>query len=281
MYRPTIQRIRECKPMIHCITNSVTARDCANILLAIGGSAIMAEAKEEVTEITSLCDGLVLNIGMLTQDKLSAMLLAGRQANKMGIPVVLDPVGVGASSFRRRAVTQLLKELSVRAIRGNYSEIKALLDEKAVSHGVEAAGEDIREQANREDMVAMCRELSKQHHCVTVMSGEHDIITDKEDACVVHNGHAMMSRITGAGCQLSALLCAFLTEKNDAGEPESSFDFYNSLMAVCTMGVCGELAYEGFLEGEGNASFGTRLIDMVYHITDVKRMERERYELLC
>ena len=280
MYKPIIRQIREQKPMIHCITNSVTARDCANILLAIGGSAIMAEAKEEVAEITSLCNGLVLNLGMLTKEKLSAMLVAGKRANELAIPVVLDPVGVGASSFRKQAVQTLLKEISVTAIRGNLSEIKVLADQEAKSHGVEKAQEDILHQENREAVFAMCRELSRRYHAIVVVSGEQDIIADKEDVCLVHNGHGMMSRVTGTGCQLSALLGAFLAVKSEAEWQGRPFDVYSSLMAVCTMGVCGELAYEGLSEGEGNAAFGSRLIDMIYHISDEVLLERSRYELV-
>lgn len=278
MYKPVIRQIREQKPMIHCITNSVTARDCANILLAIGGSAIMAEAQEEVAEITSLCNGLVLNLGMLTKEKLSAMLVAGKQANELAIPVVLDPVGVGASSFRTKAVQTLLQNVSITAIRGNLSEIKVLADKGAQSHGVEKVAEDVLCQENREAVFAMCRELSHRYQAIVVVSGEQDIIADGEDVCLVYNGNGMMSRITGAGCQLSALLGAFLAVKSEGEWQGRPFDFYYSLEAVCTMGVCGELAYEGLTEGEGNAAFGNRLIDMVYHISDEVLLKRERYE---
>ncbi|MBO4997380.1 MAG: hydroxyethylthiazole kinase [Lachnospira sp.] len=278
MYRPVLRELREQKPMIHCITNSVTARDCANILLGIGGSAIMAEAVEEVEEITSLCNGLVLNLGMLTSQKLSAMLLAGKRANELGIPVVLDPVGVGASSFRKQAVQELLEKVSFTAIRGNLSEIKVLADGHAKSHGVEVAAEDVLRPHHNEVVFAMCKELSRRYHAIVIVSGEQDIVADGEDICLVHNGHAMMSRITGAGCQLSALLGAFLAVKSEEEWQGRPFGFYNSLKAVCTMGVCGELAYESLAAGEGNASFSTRLIDMVYHITDETLLERERYE---
>lgn len=274
MNKPIIRQIREQKPMIHCITNSVTARDCANILLAIGGSAIMAEAKEEVAEITSLCNGLVLNLGMLTKEKLSAMLIAGKRANELAIPVVLDPVGVGASTFRKQAVQTLLKKISVTAIRGNLSEIKVLADQGVKSHGVEKVQEDILHQGNREAVFAMCRELSRRYHAIVVVSGEQDIIADKEDVCLVHNGCGMMSRVTGTGCQLSALLGAFLAARTVPEWPERPFDFGASLNAVITMGVCGELAYESLIEGEGNATFGNRLIDMVYHISDEVLLER-------
>lgn len=282
MYKPVIQQIREQKPMIHCITNGVTARDCANILLAAGGSAIMAEDKEEAAQITSLCNGLVLNLGMLTKEKLTAMLIAGKRANELAIPVVLDPVGAGASSFRKHAVQTLLENVSVTAIRGNLSEIKALMDGQAQSHGVEVAAGDVLQEDNREAVFAMCRELSRRYRAIVAVSGEQDIVADGEDVCLVHNGHAMMSRITGAGCQLSALLGAFLAAaaKEAAGKelPEHSFDFYYSLEAVCTMGVCGELAYESLTEGEGNATFANRLVDMVYHISDETLLKRERYE---
>lgn len=278
MYRPVLRELREQKPMIHCITNSVTAKDCANILLAVGGSAIMAESVEEVEEITSLCNGLVLNLGMLTRQKFSAMLLAGKRANELGIPIVLDPVGVGASSFRKQAVQELLDKISVTVIRGNFSEIKTLADGHAKSHGVEVAAGDLLCQDNQKEVFAMCKGLSHRYHAIVVVSGEQDIITDGEDICLVHNGHAMMSRVTGAGCQLSALLGAFLAIRAEGEWQGNPFDFYHALMAVCAMGVCGELAYESLAAGEGNATFGTRLIDMVYHITDEILLERERYE---
>ena len=208
------------------------------------------------------------------------MLVAGKRANELAIPVVLDPVGVGASSFRKQAVQTLLKKISVTAIRGNLSEIKVLADQGAKSHGVEKVQEDILHQENREAVFAMCRELSRRYHAIVVVSGEQDIIADKEDVCLVHNGHGMMSRVTGTGCQLSALLGAFLAVKSEPEWQGRPFDFYSSLMAVCIMGVCGELAYEGLTEGEGNATFGNRLIDMVYHISDEVLLERSRYELV-
>ena len=123
-----LQNVRENRPLVHCITNYVTANDCANLLLACGGSAIMADEMEEAEEVTSLCGGLVLNLGTPNPRKVEAMLRAGREANRMGRPVVFDPVGVGCSAFRREAGSRILEQVQLSVIRGNASEIAARRD---------------------------------------------------------------------------------------------------------------------------------------------------------
>ena len=137
-----LERVRAQGPRIHCITNLVSANDCANILLACGASPIMAEDPREAEEITGLCDGLDLNLGTLSERKLEAMVLSGVRANAMGIPVVLDPVGLGASRFRREAGKLLLEKVRFTAIRGNLSEIRALALDQGSTGGVDAAPAD-------------------------------------------------------------------------------------------------------------------------------------------
>lgn len=137
-----LTQVRQRQPLVHCITNYITANDCANLLLACGASPIMADDPEEAAEVTAHADALVLNLGTLHSQTLPAMLASGRQANALGLPVLLDPVGVGASAFRARAAAQLLEQVRFTAIRGNSSEIKVLAQGSGLAHGVDAAPQD-------------------------------------------------------------------------------------------------------------------------------------------
>lgn len=272
MFGEILSQVRAGKPHIHCITNYVSANDCANILLACGASPIMADCPEETEEITALCDGLLLNTGTLNPQKLSAMIKSGKTANRLQHPVVLDPVGAGASQFRIASIRQLLNEVHADVIHGNLSEIKALFCRTKSSHGVDAVDTDRITEENLQERIEMIRQTAHEQNCVIAVTGQIDIVADHSDQVFcVHNGCSIMQSITGAGCQLSALTAAFIT-----ANPQNMFE--SVAAAVCTMGVCGEIAFEALRHDEGNAACRNKIIDAVYRLTADRLTERAKYK---
>ncbi len=252
-----LERLHQKAPLIHCITNYVTANDCANLLLACGASPIMSDSPDEAAEVASICGGVVLNTGTLSRERLNAMLAAGRAANALGIPAVLDPVGAGSSSFRTRAVLTLLKEIHFQAIRANLSELRAIAGTAEPKRGVDA--DDLQNAADEtaEDTAESLRQLSRQLGTVVAATGKTDFITDGKNEFRIRGGSALLRLVTGAGCQLSALTGAFL-----AANPQNVLEA--SAAAACMMKVCGELAAERMTSRDGTASFRTYVIDAAY-----------------
>lgn len=263
-----IKQTRRRKPLIHCINNHVTSNDCANILLACGGSAIMADDPDEVAEVTAMCDGLVLNMGTPNHRKLEALLKAGKEANRLGHPVILDPVGVGSSVMRRNAGHQLLKQVRFAAIRGNATEIATLVRGTAAHRGVDADIEEAAVEAVDEN----AKHLSLETGAVVAVTGDTDIVTDGRMIYRVHNGHPMMKTVTGSGCQLSALLGAYLT-----ANPEKPF--HAALAAVCAMGLAGQIAHERLTLLDGNASYRNYIIDAIFNLTPEDLEKGAKYEI--
>lgn len=274
MLETMLQNVRQAAPLVHNITNYVTVNDCANILLACGASPIMADDPDDAEEITAVCSALNLNIGTLNARTIPAMERAGRRANALHHPILLDPVGAGASSLRTNTAACLLDELHIAAVRGNVSEIRALADGATATRGVDAALEDRVTEENLAEAAAFARAFARRTGAVVAMTGAIDVVADADRAYAVRNGCAMMGRITGAGCMLSAMTAAYL-----AANRETPLEA--CLAAVCAMGVCGEIARdETLLAQAGNATFRTHLIDAVYNLTPECLKERARYELL-
>lgn len=271
MFAELLKNVREKKPLIHNITNYVTANDCANMLLACNASPIMADDAMEVEEITSHCDGLNINIGTLNERTILSMQKAGKKSNEMGHPIVLDPVGIGASTFRIKTTQQLLEQLRISVIRGNISEIKTLAYGRNEMRGVDANLQDGVTYENLDEMVKFAKELAKQTDTILAISGAIDLVADASNAFVIFNGHPMMSSVTGTGCQLSALTSAFLSSNQK--EPLKAV-----AAAVCAMGICGEKAYERMRDLDGNASYRTYMIDAMYHLTEEELEHRAKYE---
>jgi len=262
-----IAQNRQRRPLIHLINNLVTANDCANILLACGGSVIMADDPDEVAEITAMCDGLVLNMGTPNPRKIEALLRAGMEANRLGHPVILDPVGVGGSSMRKNAVHQLLEKVRFAAIRANATEVATLVRGTAAHRGVDA---DMKEE--KISNVAQDAEmLSRKTGSAVIVTGDTDIVTDGKRTYRVHNGHPMMKTVTGSGCQLSALLGAYIASNQE-------HPLQAALAAVCAMGLCGEIAYERLGTLDGNASYRNYIIDAVYRLTPDALAKGAKYE---
>ncbi|MCI9156434.1 MAG: hydroxyethylthiazole kinase [Lawsonibacter sp.] len=264
-------RVRERVPLVQCITNFVTVNDCANIILAAGGSPSMAQDIREVEEAVEGVQALVCNLGAI--EHLDSMVLAGRQANRLGKPVVLDPVAAGGTRLRREAARKLLEEVRFTAIRGNASEIRFLAGQQALGSGVDVGAADAVTEDSLPGAAELVRSLAWKSGGVIALSGAVDLVSDGEQTAVLRNGCPTMARITGSGCMLTSLIGAFC-----GGLPEEPFRAVTA--AVAAMGVCGELAEERRLKnGTGNAAFRTDLIDAVFNLTEQQLKERIRCEI--
>jgi len=273
MFRECLENVRQKNPLIHNITNYVTVNDCANILLACGGSPIMADDESEVEAITSICGGLNLNIGTLNTRTIEAMFLAGHKANALGHPILLDPVGAGASPLRTETAKRLVKDLSLTVIRGNISEIKTLATGSGTTKGVDADLADQITEENLDQMIAFAKSYAKETGAIIAITGAIDLIADAKNAYVIRNGVAMLSKITGSGCMLSAMTAAYITANQE-----------NLLEAVatsvCVMGLCGEQAFAKMKQNQvGSGSFRTYLVDAI-DLLDGETLEAgKKYEM--
>lgn len=204
-----LDRVRHEQPLVHIITNLVTMNDVANATLAIGARPVMAHAAEEVEEITRAARALVLNLGTPSRERVEAMLRAGHAANVRDIPIVLDPVGVGASAFRRECVAHLCDVLRVAIVRGNAGEIGALAGLAGAQSGVDTARTDY-------DHAAIAKSLAAKYRAVIVVTGATDCVSDGRRVAAIENGHPLLKRITGAGDMLSAIIGASAAVERDA-----------------------------------------------------------------
>ena len=273
MLKKMLQNVRKTCPLVHNITNYVTVNDCANILLACGASPIMSDDAGEVEEITSICGGLNINIGTLNQRTIPSMLLAGKKANELGHPVVLDPVGAGASTLRTKTARDLVDQIHFTVIRGNISEIKTLALGSGTTKGVDA---DVADKVTRDNLskaVAFAKEFAARTGAVVAITGAIDIVADQERAYCIYNGHPMMSSITGTGCQLSAMTAAYVT-----ANPDNPLEA--AAAAVCAMGICGEIAHKRLTPEDGNSSYRNYIIDAIYHLTGEDLDKYANYEIL-
>lgn len=266
-----LSAVRERKPLVQCITNFVTVNDCANILLAAGASPTMAQDIREVEEAVARANGLVCNLGAI--DLVDSMILAGKRANELNIPVVLDPVAAGGTTLRRQLSAKLLDEVHFSAIRGNASEIRALAGQASLGSGVDVAAWDAITPENLPQSVALTSDLARRTGAVIAVSGAMDVVSDGTQTVLLRNGCSTMARITGSGCMLTTLIGAFC-----AAAPEHPFEATCAAMAA--MGICGEIAEEKRLQNKtGNATFRTDLIDAVFNLTEQELKERIRYEV--
>ena len=270
MFQNVLENVRKKCPLIHNITNYVTANDCANVVLACGASPIMADEKDEVADITAICAGLNINMGTISKPKIESMLIAGKKANELHHPIVLDPVGVGISKLRRDTAMQFLQEIQFTVIRGNVSEIKKLALGIGTEKGVDAA--DCITEENMDEIVAFAKVFAKETEAIVVLTGAVDIVADGQKAYCIRNGHPMMSSITGTGCQLSAMIAAYIS-----ANPENLF--IAVVAAVSAMGYAGEIAYARLSELDGNATYRTHIIDAIYNMTTEMLEKGAKYEV--
>jgi hydroxyethylthiazole kinase len=245
----SVQEIRAKNPLVHNITNYVVMNSTANALLAIGALPVMAHAPEEVEEMVNIASALVINIGTLSERWIYSMFKAAAQAKKNGTPVILDPVGVGATSYRTKTARELVANNSPAIIRGNASEIMALYDDKKKTKGVDSA--DLSDNA-----IAAAQKLSETYNCVVCISGVTDYIVKGKDIVRVSNGHPMMTRVTGLGCTASALCGAFVAVEKDL--------VMATVKAMAVMGIAGEMAAE---KAAGPGSMQMHFLDYLYNLS--------------
>lgn len=267
-----IENVRAISPLVHNITNYVTVTDVANALLACGGSPIMADDNEEAEDITSICGGLNINIGTLNRSTIPSMLLAGKKANELGHKVVLDPVGAGASRLRTETALKLMNEIQFDVIRGNISEIKTLAFGSGSTKGVDADVADAVTDETLERTIAFIKDFSARTGAVIAVTGAIDLVSDKTACYVIRNGRAEMGRITGTGCQLSAITAAFITANPDQVLKAAA-------AAVCTMGLAGEIGWSHMEPADGNSTYRNRIIDAIYHMDGQTLEKGARYEV--
>lgn len=262
-----LEKIKEEKPLVHHITNYVTANDCANIVLALGGSPVMADDPREVEEMVSIASALVLNTGTLSERTIESFIIAGKKANILGIPVILDPVGVGATSFRNKVVEKILKEVKLSVLKGNMSEIKNIYGIDSATKGVDSNDNPL--DGGKEISIGLAKKLN----CVVAITGVIDIVSDGKKIFYIKNGHEILSNITGTGCMSSSLigLCCG-TGKNT---------LYGAIAGIMIMGIAGEKAKNRLKEFEGLGSFKVYLIDEVSQFSKNDINERGKlYEIL-
>lgn len=250
-----LENLRSKAPLVHCITNYVTAGDTANFLLAAGASPIMADDPAESGKITDSADALLLNLGVPSCSKIDAMVISGAAASSRKIPVVFDPVGVGMSGFRKGAAKRILEEVHPTAVRGNLSEAAFLAGFASHENGVDSAESAV---SAAEAAVTAARKLG----CVCAVTGEHDVISDGQRTCVIRNGTAMLRKITGAGCMTSALCAAFCSVCGD---------FAGTAAGIAFMDICGEIALDC---SSGAGSFRAALFDAAEGVTPEILLER-------
>jgi len=246
-----LEALKEKSPLIHHITNYVTVNDCANMVLALGASPVMADDIAEVDEMVSFAGALVINIGTLNSRTIKSMISAGRRANELNIPVILDPVGIGATTLRTDTVKELINEVKFTVIRGNMSEIKLLAGCEAEIKGVDS----VETEVNGEEIAIS---LSNKLKCVIAITGVIDIITDGERICHITNGDKILSKVTGTGCMCTSLIGCYLGASSDY--------FVSTVAGIMTMGLAGELAKKSLKENEGIGTFKARLFDQVYNL---------------
>ena len=241
-----LERVQQIQPVVHAITNWVTAGDVANVLNAVGARPVLAFAMEEVTEIVAKADALMLNLGTPTPERVNAMIMAGRHANTLGKPLILDPVGAGASGFRKEAVRRILAELRVSVIKGNQAEVGALAGMGGELRGVEAV-------RGPGDLLAAAGGLSRQTGAIIAVTGKHDLVVGRGQTVTVENGHPLMGKMTGTGCMLAAVIAAFTAVEKDS--------MTATVAALTCFGLAGERAGE---RASGPGTFKAALIDSLF-----------------
>jgi hydroxyethylthiazole kinase len=241
--------VREKRPLVHHITNYVTVNDCANITLCAGGAPVMADAAEEVEEMAAVASALVLNIGTLNKVQVGSMVLAGRMANDRKIPIVLDPVGAGATQYRTKTVRRLMEELDITILKGNAGEIGVLAGVEGRVRGVDSHG-------LAGDPQVIARDFARDAGFTVVVSGATDIVTDGKHTLLVDNGHPMMGSISGTGCMAASVIGTFAAESKDP--------VLASAAALAAFGIAGERAAAC---ARGPFSFRTALFDELAALT--------------
>jgi len=232
----------------------------------------MSDEPEDVADITSICGGLNINIGTLNQRSIEGMFIAGAKANELGHLVLLDPVGAGASELRTNTALKLMEKIKFDVIRGNISEIKTLALGSGTTKGVDADAADTVTEDNLDTMVGFVKDFAKKTGAVVAITGAIDLVADAGKCYVIRNGRPEMCKITGTGCQLSAIATAYAV-----ANPDNKTEAVAA--AVCLMGLAGEIGYANLQPGEGNSSYRNRIIDAIYQMDEETLNKGAKYEV--
>ena len=249
IFSSLLSEVRSKRPLVHHITNYVTVNDCANVTICIGAAPVMAQSIDEVAEMVGMAGALVLNIGTLDAAQVGAMLRAGQRANELGIPIILDPVGAGATRFRTNTVLRLFSKLNLAVVKGNAGEIATLAGAEGDVRGVDSYG-------IKGDPVQIAKDLAQKLGATVAISGATDIVSDGNRTLLVDNGHELMGKVSGTGCMASSIAGAFAAVSKD--------HVTSTAAALAAFGLAGEKAA---LRSIGPASFKQALIDDLYNLT--------------
>ncbi|MBO1627210.1 hydroxyethylthiazole kinase [Bacillus arachidis] len=246
-----VETVRGANPLVHNITNVVVTNFTANGLLALGASPVMAYAKEEVAEMASIAGALVLNMGTLRPEEVEAMLIAGKSANTHHVPVLFDPVGAGATSYRTEVARYIPSEVKLAMLRGNAAEIANVINEKWEIKGVDAG-------TGNGDVVGIAEQAADELDAVVVVTGKEDVVTDGERTVIVRNGHPILTKVTGTGCLLTSVMGAFAAVEKD---------YVKAAVAALTFyGVAAEIAASKTVE-QGPGSFQIEFLNQLANVT--------------
>lgn len=261
-----VQLLRDVKnkrPLVHHLTNYVTVNDCANIVLALGGSPVMADDAGEVEEMVGIASALVINIGTLNSRTIEAMLLAGKKANQLGIPVVLDPVGAGATALRTNTAGRLIQEIELAVLRGNMSEIKMIAGIDSRTRGVDSADDS----AGGSEIAS---KLAKRLGCTVAITGAQDIISDGSRTGLIDNGSQLLAKISGTGCMVTSLIGCYAGVTSDS--------YLAACSGLITMGLAGKKAAAGLSPNEGIGTYKVKLIDEIDRLTPEDILREGKFE---
>jgi hydroxyethylthiazole kinase len=273
-----LEEVKVKNPLTHCITNFVTVNDCANAVLAIGASPIMSEDVEEVEEVVTIADALVINIGKLNQEQVEAMRVSSKHANKTNTPIILDPVGVGISQLRNNVTLELIENYKLAAIRGNITEIKTIakltgiISESNTAKGVDVSASDIITKDNLNANAKIISKLADKLDTTILASGPIDILSDGKTTIAIDNGDEMMPQITGSGCMLSSIVGSCIGATNP---------LEGTLLGALLMTIAGEKARAKVdSENAGTGSFRAYLIDYLYKLDGKALINESNIEIL-
>lgn len=254
----TLQKVRDANPLIHNMTNVVVTNFTANGLLALGASPVMAYAKQEVADMARIAGALVLNMGTLDEELVEAMIIAGKSANEHNVPVLFDPVGAGATRYRTETAQKLVREVAVTILRGNAAEIANVIGEHWQIKGVDAAAGD-------GDVIALAKKAADDLGTIVAVTGKTDVVTDGKTVHLIHNGHPLLTKVTGTGCLLTSVIGAFAAVERDPLTAAAS--------ALVCYGVAAEQAARK-TEGDGPGSFHVQFVNELAALT-AEQVRRE------
>lgn len=258
-------KVKKEKPLIHCITNHITINDCANMILAVGGKPIMAEHQSEVAKITKSAKSLLINLGNISDERIIGMKIGGQSALENGVPLILDPVGVGCSDFRLALGKELIKTFSPQVVKGNMSEIKRLMgyDDSEIK-GVDVSEEDEIREGNLRESIQIGKDFARDNRCIVAITGEYDIVSNGNRTVIIKNGDSMMAEVTGTGCMSGAIISTWFNSNDPLNSVVSSLGAF---------GISGEIAKEN---AKGIGSYKTALFDAIYLLDEEQIKKRLR-----